>query len=279
MHGGTFVPQVAHGDRAGIAQNGQRAVFRRRQPAGQPRHRPRPEPQAADGKIRRKRQSFRARSLVGEGQRRKGGQAFHRAEQRRQPCKGIAGMLQRAADLELMHAGPFRTRARTPFTPFVAKHRAVFHLGIDKARRADAARCKRLGNQAMRGAQRVGGRRRQRQAESVGQVDQRPRLLEAHRQRLFAIDVPACRQGTSGQFEMAFRRRQIDDDADAGIAEQGFEAFISVDVIEVAKLGEARRVAVEGAHQFKAGMVGQRRHVVVGNETGAEKRDLHTTTR
>jgi hypothetical protein len=50
-------------------------------------------------------------------------------------------------------------------------------------------------------------------------------------------------------------------------------------VIEGAKLGEARRIPVEGADKFEARMVDQRRHLVVGNETGAEKRDFHTTTR
>jgi hypothetical protein len=74
---------------------------------------------------------------------------------------------------------------------------------------------------------------------------------------------------------MIFGGRQINDDADLAIGKNCFEVRISSDLVIIGKLFQAYRVAVVNTAEHQLRVVGERRHVVIGNEAGTDYCDFH----
>ena len=274
MHRRAIIPEIAYHDGALLPDDRQRPVTRCGKTAGQARGHAGTEGQAADGKIRRHGNIPCARPLVGECQRREGLSLFNSPEQRHQPGQAVTGMLERAADLEFVQARPSRARVRAPLRPVVLEHRPVFHFGIGKPRRADPPGCDQAGDQLLRIGKTVGRRTADGQSLAVGQIDDGACFLEGHAERLLAIDVLARIQRRAIELEMAFRRRQVDEDFGLAVAQAFLERSVGPDIVKPAELRKPVGIAIPCSRDYEPGVVGKRGHVVVGNKTGAGNCDL-----
>jgi hypothetical protein len=125
----------------------------------------------------------------------------------------------------------------------------------------------------MRGAQRVGWRAGDRKPAPGRQLHQGLGLIEAHGEWLLAVDMLAGLKRRARNREVTFRVREVDDDDHLRIGEQLFKARISAHTVVAAEAVELLRRPVIGAKETEPWMVGERGHVVVGNEAGADEGD------
>jgi hypothetical protein len=76
------------------------------------------------------------------------------------------------------------------------------------------------------------------------------------------------------ELEMAFGRGQIDDDRSFAVAEAFLERSVGPDIVKSAEFGKPLRIVIPDPGEAERGMIGKRRHVVVGDEPRADKCDL-----
>ena len=126
----TAVPAIFDDDAAVIAHDLHGPIPGCGKPAGQPRHHAVREHDVGDRIVRRQCRGLLPRALVVEQARGKSLHLARRAEERAQPGQVIAGMFQRAANLEFVPARPWRAGSARPALPAVAEHHAILHLGI-----------------------------------------------------------------------------------------------------------------------------------------------------
>jgi hypothetical protein len=72
---------------------------------------------------------------------------------------------------------------------------------------------------------------------------------------------------------MAFGRGQIDDDR-SRVAQAFLERTVGPDIVKTAEFGKPLRIVIPDPGEAERGMIGKRRHVVVGDEPRADKCDL-----
>ena len=73
---------------------------------------------------------------------------------------------------------------------------------------------------------------------------------------------------------MAFRRRQVDEDFGPSVAQAFRERAVGPNIVKAAELREPVGVAIPCSRNNEPGVVGKRGHVVIGNESGADKCNL-----